>query len=251
MFLFWLLQLNVYVITVQKVKCFVVAVFMFLCRLLQLNVYVITVQKVKCFVVVVFMFCCSCIYVFILVVTVERLRDHRSESQMFCCSCIHVFILVVTVERLRDHRSESQMFCCSCIYVFILVVTVERLRDHWTETQSQVSQRKEQLEDMLLECRQFEDQQAEFQRWITQVEEDLNRRSADTPHTPDHISRCIKEHKVGWPIILYIMFKTTTSNMVCRCIDHNDLGPIPLIILRFRFRKLKMFLSCLMEIGAC
>ncbi len=51
---------------------------------------------------------------------------------------------------------------------------MDRLREHWEDTNSRTGQRQNQLEDMLLECRQFEEKSSEFERWITPVEEDLD-----------------------------------------------------------------------------
>ncbi|XP_074662188.1 dystrophin-like [Tubulanus polymorphus] len=50
---------------------------------------------------------------------------------------------------------------------------VERLRETWEDSNNKVKIRKNQLDDMLLECRQFEEMQAEFERWAGQVDDEL------------------------------------------------------------------------------
>lgn len=55
-----------------------------------------------------------------------------------------------------------------------LKISAEKLQEHWEEALSHVSQRKTQLDDMLLECRQFDEMHAEFERWLGQIEEDLH-----------------------------------------------------------------------------
>lgn len=54
------------------------------------------------------------------------------------------------------------------------LISVEKLQEHWEEALSHVNQRKNQLDDMLLECRQFDEMHAEFERWLGQIEEDLH-----------------------------------------------------------------------------
>uniref|UniRef100_A0A8W8JFQ6 Dystrophin n=1 Tax=Magallana gigas TaxID=29159 RepID=A0A8W8JFQ6_MAGGI len=56
----------------------------------------------------------------------------------------------------------------------ILKDRAEKLQEHWEEALSHVNQRKTQLDDMLLECRQFDEMHAEFERWLGQIEEDLH-----------------------------------------------------------------------------
>ncbi|XP_078330229.1 dystrophin-like isoform X4 [Crassostrea virginica] len=51
---------------------------------------------------------------------------------------------------------------------------VEKLQEHWDEALTRFNQRKNQLDDMLLECRQFDEMHAEFERWLGQIEEDLH-----------------------------------------------------------------------------
>ncbi|XP_061169275.1 dystrophin-like isoform X1 [Saccostrea echinata] len=56
----------------------------------------------------------------------------------------------------------------------ILKDRAEKLQEHWEEALIHVNQRKNQLDDMLLECRQFDEMHAEFERWLGQIEEDLH-----------------------------------------------------------------------------
>ena len=59
------------------------------------------------------------------------------------------------------------------------------------ETMSRVAARKEQLEDMLLECRQCEEMIAEFERWIIHFEEDfqtIQRSSEALPASEKHLA---------------------------------------------------------------
>ena len=55
-------------------------------------------------------------------------------------------------------------------------ISAEKLREQWDEAYIQVNKRKTQLDDMLLECRQFDEMHAEFHRWLGQVEEELSHR---------------------------------------------------------------------------
>ncbi|KAJ8315397.1 hypothetical protein KUTeg_007547 [Tegillarca granosa] len=49
----------------------------------------------------------------------------------------------------------------------------EKLKQHWELALAHVNHRKNQLDDMLIECRQFDEIYAELERWLTQVEEEL------------------------------------------------------------------------------
>ena len=59
-----------------------------------------------------------------------------------------------------------------------------------------MNSRKNQLEDMLLECRQFDEMRAEFDRWIAQVEDDFNSQG-EKAYTVETLEKQIKEHKVS------------------------------------------------------
>ena len=72
---------------------------------------------------------------------------------------------------------------------------MERLREHWEDANSKVSFRKNQLEDMLLECRQYDELQAEFTRWASSVEEELEARKP-VSNNPDILEKQRAEHKV-------------------------------------------------------
>lgn len=72
--------------------------------------------------------------------------------------------------------------------------SVEKLREHWEQAYAKVNQRKNQLDDMLLECRQFDEMYAEFDRWILQVEDELDSGKID-PKAED-IDKQIAKQKV-------------------------------------------------------
>ncbi|KAL5009782.1 hypothetical protein ScPMuIL_012087 [Solemya velum] len=55
---------------------------------------------------------------------------------------------------------------------------VAKIQGLWKEAYSSVNRRKTELDDMLLECRQFDEMYAEFERWLSQVEEDLDSKAA-------------------------------------------------------------------------
>ncbi|XP_067674722.1 dystrophin-like isoform X3 [Haliotis asinina] len=69
-----------------------------------------------------------------------------------------------------------------------------RLREHWDEAFRNVNRRKNLLDDMLLECRQFDELYAEFERWLSQIEEELDARPI-RPQSPNDVDRLLKEHK--------------------------------------------------------
>ncbi|XP_053396069.1 dystrophin-like isoform X7 [Mercenaria mercenaria] len=54
----------------------------------------------------------------------------------------------------------------------------DKLQEHWDQALSKAQQRQTELDDMLLECHQFDAMYAEFDRWLVTVEEEL---STDTP----------------------------------------------------------------------
>jgi len=78
----------------------------------------------------------------------------------------------------------------------ICLFTVERLRSHWEETNGKVCHRHNQLEDMLLECRQFEEHVAEFDRWIVQVEDEFDSQG-DIGHTIPVLEKQLEDHRVS------------------------------------------------------
>ncbi|XP_060563443.1 dystrophin-like [Ruditapes philippinarum] len=54
----------------------------------------------------------------------------------------------------------------------------DKLQEHWDQAVLKAHQRQTELDDMLLECHQFDAMYAEFDRWLVTVEEEL---STDTP----------------------------------------------------------------------
>ena len=74
--------------------------------------------------------------------------------------------------------------------------TAAQLKERWDRAFSDVNQKKNQLDDMLLECRQFDELYAEFERWLSSVEEELDNRPL-RPQAPTDMEALIKEHKVG------------------------------------------------------
>ena len=77
----------------------------------------------------------------------------------------------------------------------MFLFSVERLREHWEEANSKVAVRKNQLDDMLLECRQFEESQAEFNRWKQSIEDELKAKGP-IGQTVEVLEKQIQEHKV-------------------------------------------------------
>ena len=73
---------------------------------------------------------------------------------------------------------------------------MERLREHWEEANARVLSRKNTLEDMLLECRQYDEMRAEFERWLTQVEEDVEAQR-HVGQGPEILGKQTEEQKVG------------------------------------------------------
>jgi len=71
---------------------------------------------------------------------------------------------------------------------------VERIRSQWDEVNSKTTRRQTQLDDMLLECRQYDEMQAEFDRWIAQVEEDVETHSV-LGQTADQLEKQLEGHK--------------------------------------------------------
>ncbi len=73
---------------------------------------------------------------------------------------------------------------------------MDRLREHWEEANSKVAIRKNTLEDMVLECRQYDDMVDDFERWISQMEDECEA-SNDIANTPDDILKQSEHHKVS------------------------------------------------------
>lgn len=89
--------------------------------------------------------------------------------------------------------------------MLFLYLTAKKLREHWDEAFRNVNRRKNLLDDMLLECRQFDELYAEFERWLSQIEEELDARPI-RPQSPNDVDRLLKEHKVAKFMILSILF---------------------------------------------
>ncbi|XP_064602546.1 dystrophin-like isoform X2 [Liolophura sinensis] len=68
------------------------------------------------------------------------------------------------------------------------------LKKYWDKAFAQVSSRKTQLDDMLLECRQFDDMLSDLDRWISQMEDELKAKSA-TPNSPEDTQRQLRDYK--------------------------------------------------------
>ena len=77
------------------------------------------------------------------------------------------------------------IFC----FVFFLA---DKLQEHWDHAVTSVHQRRTQLDDMLIECRQFEELHAEFDRWLVTVEQEL----ATDPAQKLNTQRLNKQNKV-------------------------------------------------------
>ncbi|XP_041352153.1 dystrophin-like isoform X2 [Gigantopelta aegis] len=77
----------------------------------------------------------------------------------------------------------------------ILKDNANKLKERWEKAFNHVNQKKNQLDDMLLECRQFDELYAEFERWLSSVEEELDNRPI-RPQSPTDVEGLIKEHKI-------------------------------------------------------
>lgn len=83
---------------------------------------------------------------------------------------------------------------------------MDRLREHWEEANARVTSRRDSLEDMLLEVRQYEEMQAELDRWLSQVEEDVeSQRHLPAAKTSDTLERQASEHRVSISIYLGVV----------------------------------------------
>ena len=76
------------------------------------------------------------------------------------------------------------------------MLTVDTVRAQWDSVEGKVTLRKNQLEDMLLECRQWDEMRAELEWWLTQVEEELDNRGQGGD-TVDELQKQIQDHKVS------------------------------------------------------
>ncbi|KAK7483286.1 hypothetical protein BaRGS_00025453, partial [Batillaria attramentaria] len=71
---------------------------------------------------------------------------------------------------------------------------VTSLRQHWDAALGRAERRKTQLDDMLLECRQFHQNYADLERWLAQVEDELDARPI-RPESPQQVDTLIKQHQ--------------------------------------------------------
>ncbi|XP_052832324.1 dystrophin isoform X2 [Octopus bimaculoides] len=62
----------------------------------------------------------------------------------------------------------------------------------WNDTRSAVSSRKTHLEDMLLECRQFDETYSAFNRWLHQMEDEVKSKS----HNSRDITKSLSNYKI-------------------------------------------------------
>lgn len=62
----------------------------------------------------------------------------------------------------------------------------------WNSTKANISSRKNQLEDMLLECRQFDESYSAFNRWLQQIEEEMKSKS----HNSQDLTKSLSDHKI-------------------------------------------------------
>ena len=74
---------------------------------------------------------------------------------------------------------------------------MERLREQWDDASSKVDLRKNSLDDMLLECRQFEEMRAQFERWAVQMEDEVQHCQTPVAKRVEEIERQQREQKVG------------------------------------------------------
>ena len=76
------------------------------------------------------------------------------------------------------------------------MLTVDSLRAQWDTVEGKVSLRKNQLEDMLLECRQWDEMKAELEWWLSQIEEEFDTQGQGGD-TVDELQKQIQDHKVS------------------------------------------------------
>ena len=84
--------------------------------------------------------------------------------------------------------------------------TVEKLRECCDDVKVQLGRRNNELEDMMLECRQFEQKTAEFERWVVQVEEDYESQKAVVGRTIPVLEELISANKVRLLRCLLLQF---------------------------------------------
>lgn len=103
------------------------------------------------------------------------------------------YLSVVTYRpKLRYRRYRRYLY--SCRFAF-LIVTVTKLREHWDETNSKVTQRKTQLDTMLVDSQQYEAKRIEVENWLQRMEARFERMTA-VGHTADVLEAQLREQKV-------------------------------------------------------
>ena len=78
------------------------------------------------------------------------------------------------------------------------MLSADKLQEYWDHVRSSIRQRQTQLDDMLLECRQFEELHSEFDRWLVTVEQEL----ASDPAQKLNTQRLNKQNKVNVLLVL-------------------------------------------------
>ena len=92
-------------------------------------------------------------------------------------------------QQYNNNNSRPRILMLFCL-VFLLA---DKLQEHWDHAVTSVHQRRTQLDDMLIECRQFEELHAEFDRWLVTVEQEL----ATDPAQKLNTQRLNKQNKVS------------------------------------------------------
>ncbi|XP_063403799.1 dystrophin-like isoform X1 [Mytilus trossulus] len=118
----------------------------------------------------------------------QMIQKEKSVLQDMATKRTQLEDVLSTAEDLQKHstsESDKQM----------LKEKVEKLREHWEQAYARVNQRKNQLDDMLLECRQFDEMYAEFDRWILQVEDELDSGKID-PKAEDIDKQIAKQKRL-------------------------------------------------------
>ena len=110
---------------------------------------------------------------------------------------------------------------CGCLDAMLMgfhpVLAVERLREHWDDANTKVTHRKNQLDDMLLECRQFDEMSAEFDRWLIDVEDNFNDRPKSS-QSIEALDKQIANHKVSYHLLSFMYCIGFQSEWLFTCI---------------------------------
>ena len=140
---------------------------------------------------------------------------------LYQISIIIIIIIMSCVVRL-----------CGCLDAMLMGfhpgLAVERLREHWDDANTKVTHRKNQLDDMLLECRQFDEMSAEFDRWLIDVEDNFNDRPKSS-QSIEALDKQIANHKVSYHLLSFmyciglrlVQARIHTSLHRCMCIDQS------------------------------